>query len=451
MLMPLRMLIAISLLPSLSLAALPSTVSLELPANGSSTVIPTPHLSWSPVCDPIAVNAECSYIIEIATDVTFTEVILRDNVEAVITRFIPAHVLLPDTYYWRISTKSAVGHNLTATSAVWSFSVARPTHIINIPTTASFDDMQHAFQAAQSGHTPTLVQFPPRLVRTLDPGNATSFLSLSDCSDVVVDFNGAVLTFISFVNFVSVTDSQRVAVLNLTVDLKPLPYTALHVTSVDETSFTGTVAAGHPEPELLQITNRPKGEVMNGATTRTKRGVIEVVTFSTKWTKTGNSYQVPLLADPAATGIAVGDVFVMGERTGPPGFLVQGGNEVALVGLVAYACANECFTSKYADKLAILNCGLELLPGRFKAANDGGQSPTLRRCLCLLASQSLSLGLPSLCLLASQSLSLGLSVSQSLSLSVSVSQSQSLWWSGSCTWKLAWLPTELWVVSAEHH
>jgi hypothetical protein len=55
--------------------------------------------------------------------------------------------------------------------------------------------------------------------------------------------------------------------------------------------------------------------------------------------------------------VHAGDIFVIGERTGPPGFSVIGGEESVFYDVTVHACANECFTSLHTNKLAILGGG----------------------------------------------------------------------------------------------
>ena len=82
--------------------------------------------------------------------------------------------------------------------------------------------------------------------RVLDPGPAAgntsskvkiSFLTLSNCSNVIVDFAGAELTFARWVGFVAITDCSMVTIRNVTLDVVPLPYTSLHVRDI---SFPST-------------------------------------------------------------------------------------------------------------------------------------------------------------------------------------------------------------------
>jgi hypothetical protein len=218
----------------------------------------------------------------------------------------------------------------------------------------------------------------------LDPGNQTEFMSLSNASDVVVDFAGAHLTFTKFVRFIALGNYVRITVRNLSVDLDPLPYTALHVRSIDTPtgSFVGDLAPNHPPIESLgQGDGKNLGEVMDGASTHTKRGLTETVVYQPNVTRlSATKYSVALtLLDKQKTaepmgGITVGDVFVMGQRTGPGGFQVLGGEEVVMQDVTAYACASTCYCSAHAPKFSMLRGGIVLLHGRYKAANDGGHN-----------------------------------------------------------------------------
>ena len=68
-----------------------------------------------------------------------------------------------------------------------------------------------------------------------------------------------------------------------------------------------------------------------------------------------------------------GDVVVFDPRQAP-GFEVLGGADVTLLDVLAHACSNECFTSTATSSLAIVRGGLQLSPGRYLAANNGGHN-----------------------------------------------------------------------------
>ena len=76
---------------------------------------------------------------------------------------------------------------------------------------------------------------------------------------------------------------------------------------------------------------------------------------------------------PSFPYVAVGDMIVIDPRQAV-GFEVIAGSHVVLQSLRAYACSNECFVSTHTVALSILNCALELLPGRILAANNGGHN-----------------------------------------------------------------------------
>ena len=125
---------------------------------------------------------------------------------------------------------------------------------------------------------------------------------------------------------------------------------------------------------------RNLGSLIDPITSRTKRGVVEGLAFVPDFShRSGSSITVTFANHTIGKqglnpGIAVGDAFILGERTGPPGFSVLGGEDVTFLGVTAYACANECFTSAYTSKLNILSTSMILLPGRFKSGNDGGHN-----------------------------------------------------------------------------
>jgi hypothetical protein len=71
--------------------------------------------------------------------------------------------------------------------------------------------------------------------------------------------------------------------------------------------------------------------------------------------------------------LAVGDVYVLGPRIAT-GFDVDACDEVVFYNITAHAIANLGFNSNYGNRLSILHCGIQLKPGRFLAANNGGHN-----------------------------------------------------------------------------
>ena len=402
-------------------------VVLIAPFDGASTVMATPHLSWMPAegCPAVAIPpaggpACAGYRVQIqrADPGQAPVVVLEGETPPIIARFVPATPLALGAHRWKVAA-------LLAPGPVWSSwrspTVAAPARTIDVSSTAGYREIQAAF-ARVSNASSVLVRFQPSPGRrvlnpeeeegedarggpsrggaaaegagTPPPTTTTVFATLTNCTDVVLDFNGAMLSFTQWLGFFAITDCSRVLVRNLTVDVEPLPYTALVVESVaaDGSWFIGSVLPGHPSPiaDPNLINTRPLGEVQDPVTGWTKRGVEEVWDYFSNVTAVPDSlgdgaaaaqrYQVWLQPEAvtggkrgrASEGLEVGDVFTMGQRVGPAGFRVVGGEEVVFLDVTAHACVNECFTSAYSPKHAILGGGLVLQPGRFKAGNDGG-------------------------------------------------------------------------------
>ena len=174
---------------------------LESPKDGSSTTMRNPHLTWEPVC-PISatqLTPACSgYIIQIAGDVEFKKLHVADaRVPTILTRFVVMDPLPPSTYFWRVGVAG------DTTSPTWALpnklTIVNPNTTITVSCTASFGDIQQAFNEASRASS-TLVQFDPCPgVRRLEPGNQTVFVALENCTDVVVDFAGANFVFDSLI------------------------------------------------------------------------------------------------------------------------------------------------------------------------------------------------------------------------------------------------------------
>lgn len=85
-----------------------------LPANNSSqSSASTINFSWTIPADSGAVQSSISYIIEIASDTAFTNIMQSSNVNG--TNFSQSFSIVGD-YYWRITAKDAAGNNGTASN-----------------------------------------------------------------------------------------------------------------------------------------------------------------------------------------------------------------------------------------------------------------------------------------------------------------------------------------------
>jgi hypothetical protein len=407
------------------------TPMLISPAPGAMLRTPHPHFSWAPSCQPVAIGAQCTYAIEVRDSATQgAGFMVASNTSSVITRFVPLSPmplgLVGDSdsaagaYEWRVASVSTATTQPVSNWSSWHpFSVGRaeprPQPITN---TTTYAEMQAIFAQACSGAKSEggWVRFePPNIRRVLDPGaGADTFLTLDSCAPgVLLDFNGAALTFTRRVGFFAVTNCTGLAVTNLLLDLDPLPYSAISLDEVSEDgqTFVGSLMAGHPPVETLNITSRNTFELVDPLTTRTARGHVEVFPFDPHFrrvsgrgsiddigvaignrgspearTNDGEAAAAAAAGPPIRYNVTllkqrgkldqrdVGFVAVFGERTGAPGFSVLGGSGVTFANVTVQACANECFTSSHTSGLSILGGGIVLRPGRFKAANDGGHN-----------------------------------------------------------------------------
>ena len=377
------------------------------PSAGEVLRTPHPHFSWAPSCPPEAIAAKCSYQIQVK-ETAGSRLTHVSNTSSITTRWVPLVPLAIDSsnvnsnsFEWRVaSVWDAVradggGSQQSVRWSDWrQFFVRRVDQPVIVPSMSTYDEIQAVIARACAGVGSSWVLFEPGTTRLLDPpANASFFATLSHCVDnVLLDFNGAALTFSRRVGFFNVTNCTGVVVRNLVLDLAPLPYSALRVDAVagDGSSFDGTLLPRHPALESLDIvcvdgTGRCSFELVDPVTTRTARGVMETIAFSPAFQRLTPSgvvhhnetrYRVNLTA--AGRGALgqrdVGFVAVFGERTGPPGFSIQGGSGATFANVTVHACANECFTSSHSPALSILGGGIVLLAGRFKAANDGGHN-----------------------------------------------------------------------------
>jgi hypothetical protein len=371
--------LTLSFLTALLLAPLTALSSTNVPAllhpaDQMELPITIPHFEWLPCLDRKP-EAMPSYDIQIATDPAFSQIVDEDRLAAVITRYVPDKELVPGEYWWRVAGVDAQGVR-GPWSAVRRFVVKQPGRVVEIPTGATFDEIQGALAKAVQ-QTPAMVKFEKGDYR-LDPGGVAAFIAFTNVNDLIIDGGGGNFTFSGFLKFVKLEHCHRVLVKNFTFDFDPLPYTAGRVVAVD--TKTGTfeveIEPGHPLPESNPYFERDKnGMIVDPKFPRMKQGA-SLVFRHNGWQKVGDRrYRFQAAKTGQVSELAVGDVYVLDPRTKScVGFDVDGGSEVVFYQIVCHSVANTAFTSQYANRHSIIRCGLVLLPGRFLAANNGGHN-----------------------------------------------------------------------------
>lgn len=345
---------------------------LDEPPDGAAAAVGIPHFRWRASAPP-SIGEMGGFLIQIATDGEFARVVDEDRIAAVITRYVPDKELVPGKYWWRVAAVDALGVR-GSWSEARGFSIGAPKRVVNISKDAKFADIQRALTEV-SAQSPATLRFEPGDYR-LDPVGATEFIGLTNASDVVVDGNGADLTFTGFLKFVRLEHCRRILIKNLTFDFDPLPYTAGRVLSADvgAGTFEVEIAPAHPLPESNPAFARDKkGMIVDPRFPRVKRGV-ELVIEHAGWQKLGERrYRFAVANKKQIRQMGAGDVYVLDPRIAT-GFDVNGCDDVVFLNLTAYAVANEAFNSHYGNRHSILHCGIRLKPGRFIAANNGGHN-----------------------------------------------------------------------------
>ena len=250
----------------------PTSVVLNEPSDREATTMSIPHFRWNQVFMPASAPMS-DYLIQIASDSEFTQIIDEDRVAAVIQRYVPDRELTVGDYWWRVAMIDSRG-----TRGRWSasqrFSVTSPPRVLKIPKSADFDQIQDVLsEAAANGSV--VVNFEPGTYR-LDPGQAEAFLDFSSASNLTIDGGGGTFTFTGYLKFVRLSHCQRVTIRNFKFDLDPLPYTAGHVSSINarEGTFDVEIADGHPLPESHpRFDEDRKGMIVDPSGPRIKTGV----------------------------------------------------------------------------------------------------------------------------------------------------------------------------------
>jgi hypothetical protein len=367
----------INLLAALLLSLPIALQSMETPALFKPTddaILTTsiPQFEWQRVFDPKPAEMP-SYDIQIAADRGFSQIVDEDRIAAVIDWYVPDKESEPGDYWWRVAGVDAQGLR-GPWSVIRQFAVKQPGRVLEIPKNSTFDEIQAVFAEAAK-QTPAMVKFEKGDYR-LDPGGAASFINLYNVNDLIVDGGGANITFTGFLKFVDLEHCQRVLMKNFTFDFDPLPYTAGLVLEVNAEAgtFDVEIAPGHPLPESNPHFERDrKGMILDPAFPRIKRGA-SLVFENAGWHKLADQRYRFTSANPRQMReLAVGDVYVLGPRIAT-GFDVDACDEVVFYNITAHAIANLGFNSNYGNRLSILHCGIQLKPGRFLAANNGGHN-----------------------------------------------------------------------------
>jgi hypothetical protein len=382
----------------------PPTPSITAPGLTPSMMLP--RFGWTPGSDmpPGGYPLGTDYRIVVAKNSEFfpSQTIVDDRIAAVINWYVPHEELEARIYYWKVAVVDISGV-LGTWSSPQSFTVQAARTPTDILSTDSYTDIKGKLAAAQTAAAkgrsplvPVLVQFPVNGVLALDPLTDTNpFINFTGVSDLIIDGRGTKITLQKFISFVQLTNCDRVLVKNFTFDYNPLPYTAGTVTGAPAVgapagTFDVTLLPAHPLPDsdpafasdmkgMVVVTSDPPNVNTLGEDNkpRMKRGASLVMEHNGWALQTNGDYRFTALTPSQVNPIeiATGDIYVLDPRhSSATGFNVVGGSDDVFYKLTANAAAVLAFQSNYTQYHGIIQCNIQLLAGRYLAANNGGQN-----------------------------------------------------------------------------
>lgn len=368
-----------------AVAACAAGPTLRAPPSSSRTILSTVQLSWDDDCPVRAFNGTgCSYVAQVASDPGFKTILDEMELPAAISRFVPSAPLPPraEPYYWRAGTVE--GSQPPSFSVPWLFYRDSASKTVSLGCASTMEEIQAGLAAASREVLPTLVAFPacPSPLR-LHVGNATSFVNLTDTSELVIDGGGNTFVFDAAITYISTFNVSDVEIRGMTMDMDPLPYTAHAIEEVDQarSRFSGRLLPGHPpmgsNPAFAGW--RAGGMWVNDTQgVHVVKGAKEVVPAA--WVN-GTADPAWFTLPPAlweVSGVKEGHIFVIQPRQ-MTGTELSRARNLILRDWGWLAASNEGFTSWQSSGIAMLNVSIRLVPGRVISSNNGGHNHHVNR------------------------------------------------------------------------
>jgi hypothetical protein len=359
----LSIVLLVGLLPG---AEVPATLRVgDVDTPEAETYMPHPHFSWE------RSGSDAEYVIEIARDEAFRDVVDRDRI-AVVPRYVPRSALPAGTCYWRVRAIDSSGRE-SGWSKTEKLTVRFPETEFTVPLGATVKTVREILGRAVE-RSPAVVHFDPGEYR-IDPDGAEALLPLVGASGLIVDGHGASITLTGQCNIVKLWDSQNVLVRNLVVDFDPLPYTAGRITAIDRKAgtFDIRIEPGHPDlndnPKFLV---EEKSLIYDARLPRLKEGLPILITTRTNFERLDErAWRISLAAPKQHKLLEIGDVYLNAPR-GPSAFDVQNCRHVTFQGNKAYSTCGIGFSTHYASGLNLLDHAFRRKEGRFLAVQNGG-------------------------------------------------------------------------------
>lgn len=349
----------------------PAMPFLTLPAANATLTLPTPSYGWN------GTATADTFETQIATDPNFSSVIDADSIA--INRYVVDGALAPGTYYWRVRARGLNGMNglASAYSPGRKLTIQTPSNVYAIPVGATSAQIQSIINSAV---TPAVVNFAANATYTLDTAAGSSLINLSNKNDLIINGNGASITFTNpRAGLARLITCKRVLLRDLMVDYVTVPYSVgTIVSTTPEGFFTVSLDSGmQPFNSQLMLDQWTWGVLLDPAVPgKMKAGTdLVIATVPGNVTQSGNLYTLKL-SNPALIGqFTAGTKYIQFARE--PGavslvYCATNTEDVTCMGITNYAISGGHYINTDGSDFKVIRCRSLIKTGRWFGGNADG-------------------------------------------------------------------------------
>jgi hypothetical protein len=358
------------------------------PGNGSTGYVRNPGFSWS------TVTGAYSYDIQVAADTGFTQ-ILASRQWLNITRFVPAKVLPAGKVYWRVRALDTTGNDISDWSSRFTYIVATPAKVYNVPAGASFNAFKDTLRKAIA-NTPAVLKLASTTYN-FDAGITGTFcIDTINVNDLIIEGNNANIIIRNHpaTGFMKLRNSNRVAIRQLKVDWDPLPHCLLDVIQVNNANpntldirVRRRQVAGQTNAYYPEIFNNPSftnhwswayllDPVNRGSLKKIPRNVFGLGPNDVTPLFDIDPYQYHIVHPGSTSGqyFSVGDILAIVARDNVGSFIsTYNCVDITCDSVINYSSPIGCYYSYEGSEMKVLNCQAALKDtSRYVSANADG-------------------------------------------------------------------------------
>ena len=243
--------------------------------------------------------------------------------------------------------------------------------------------IQAALDYAAKASVPTKVVFRPGrylLEIGASEDDQDGHLFLNNATNVVVDFNGALLICKNPLRgFFRINRSENIIVQNATIDYDPITHTEGWIRSINskDQQIVFEVREGFPSPlapHFKAAKSRWMGQMDPVIAGRLKRGTRNFHFYSGIEPISENRFQIQLRTESKGyfKTFDTGDRIVLLARHRGPLFFADQCRQVTALELTAYNIPGVQYESRMTDALNVIRCKALIKPGAWKGGNADG-------------------------------------------------------------------------------